>query len=94
MVQRTYPTAVQRAGALALVLPPDDAVAESPDLLLDRSSLMYDLLEPGAVASLLTDHRAGKDDNHKVLFSLAMFEQWLRGVRGSQTSSPTAQVAH
>ena len=36
MVQRTYPTAVQRAGALALVLPPDDAVTESPDLLLDR----------------------------------------------------------
>jgi putative glutamine amidotransferase len=36
MVQRTYPAAVQRAGALALVLPPDDAVAESPDLLLDR----------------------------------------------------------
>jgi putative glutamine amidotransferase len=36
MVQRTYPTAVQRAGALALVLPPDNAVTESPDLLLDR----------------------------------------------------------
>jgi len=36
MVQRTYPAAVQRAGALALVLPPDEAVAESPDLLLDR----------------------------------------------------------
>jgi len=36
MVQRTYPAAVQRAGALALVLPPDDAVVESPDLLLDR----------------------------------------------------------
>jgi asparagine synthase (glutamine-hydrolysing) len=64
------------------------------ELLLDRSSLMYDLLEPGAVASLLADHRAGKDDNHKVLFSLAMFEQWLRGVRSSQSSSPTAQLAH
>jgi putative glutamine amidotransferase len=36
MVQRTYTAAVQRAGALALVLPPDDAVVESPDLLLDR----------------------------------------------------------
>jgi putative glutamine amidotransferase len=36
MVQRTYPAAVQRAGALALILPPDDAVVESPDLLLDR----------------------------------------------------------
>jgi putative glutamine amidotransferase len=36
MVQRTYTTSVQRTGALALVLPPDDAVVESPDLLLDR----------------------------------------------------------
>ena len=36
MVQRTYPAAVQHAGALALVLPPDEAVVESPDLLLDR----------------------------------------------------------
>ena len=36
MVQRTYPAAVQRAGAVALVLPPDEAVVEAPDLLLDR----------------------------------------------------------
>jgi putative glutamine amidotransferase len=36
MVQRAYPAAVQRAGALALVLPPDEAVVDSPDLLLDR----------------------------------------------------------
>ena len=36
MVQRTYTKAVQRTGSLALVLPPDDAVVESPDLLLDR----------------------------------------------------------
>jgi putative glutamine amidotransferase len=36
MVQRTYPAAVQRAGALALVLPPDETVGESPDVLLDR----------------------------------------------------------
>jgi putative glutamine amidotransferase len=36
MVQRTYPDAVQRADALALVLPPDEAAVDSPDLLLDR----------------------------------------------------------
>jgi putative glutamine amidotransferase len=36
MVPRSYATAVQRAGALALVLPPDDVAAESPDALLDR----------------------------------------------------------
>ena len=32
---RTYSLAVQRAGGLALVLPPDDTVAEAPDELLD-----------------------------------------------------------
>src|ERR687896_1535031 len=31
----SYSRAVQAAGALALVLPPDDAVAERPDELLD-----------------------------------------------------------
>jgi putative glutamine amidotransferase len=36
MVQRTYPAAVQRAGALALVLPPDEAARDSADLFLDR----------------------------------------------------------
>lgn len=36
MVQRTYPAAVQRAGAVALVLPPDEAAVEAPDVLLDR----------------------------------------------------------
>ena len=32
---RAYTLAVQRAGGLALILPPDDAVAEAPDELLD-----------------------------------------------------------
>jgi len=36
MVPRSYARSVQDAGALAVVLPPDDAVAEAPDGLLDR----------------------------------------------------------
>jgi putative glutamine amidotransferase len=32
---RTYSLAVQRAGGIALILPPDDVVAEAPDELLD-----------------------------------------------------------
>lgn len=32
---RTYSLAVQRAGGIAVILPPDDVVAESPDDLLD-----------------------------------------------------------
>jgi len=35
LLPRTYSLAVQRAGGLALILPPDDVAAESPDELLD-----------------------------------------------------------
>jgi putative glutamine amidotransferase len=35
LVPRTYSLAVQRAGGLALLIPPDDASAEAPDELLD-----------------------------------------------------------
>ena len=52
-------------------------------LLLDESSLMYSLLKPAPVKKLLDDHQSRRQDNHKLLFSLVMFEQWLRGVRSS-----------
>ena len=51
-----------------------------PDMLLDRESLMFQLLEPARSRLLLDEHRSGRHDNHKLLFSLAMFEQWLRAV--------------
>jgi putative glutamine amidotransferase len=36
LVPRSYVRAVQRAGGLGIVLPPDEAVVAEPDLLLDR----------------------------------------------------------
>jgi putative glutamine amidotransferase len=52
MAPRSYATAVQRAGALALLLPPDDAVAEAPEELLDRIDALIlaggSDLDPGA----------------------------------------------
>jgi putative glutamine amidotransferase len=36
MLPRSYAAAVQAAGALALLLPPDQVAAEAPDLLLER----------------------------------------------------------
>jgi putative glutamine amidotransferase len=36
LVPRSYVRAVQRAGGLGIVLPPDEAAVENPDLLLDR----------------------------------------------------------
>ena len=56
------------------------------ELLLDQSSLMYELLRPEPVQKLLRDHRSGRQDNHKLLFSLVMVEQWLQGI------SPQRQV--
>jgi len=46
--------------------------------LLDGSSLMFQFLRPDAVGRLLEDHRSGRRDNHKLLFSLVVLEEWLR----------------
>jgi asparagine synthase (glutamine-hydrolysing) len=53
--------------------------ASTDGILLDESSLMYGLLEPTAVKRLLDQHKSGRADNHKVLFSLVLLEQWMRG---------------
>jgi asparagine synthase (glutamine-hydrolysing) len=52
--------------------------SELPKCLLDPSSLMYRLLKPEPVRKMLEAHQAGRQDNHKLLFSLVMFEQTLR----------------
>jgi asparagine synthase (glutamine-hydrolysing) len=48
------------------------------NVLLDESSLMFGLLNPRPVRRLLEGHQSGRQDNHKLLFSLVMLEQWLR----------------
>jgi len=48
------------------------------ETLLDSESLMFSYLDRAAVGRLLEEHRAGQNDNHKLLFSLIVFEQWLR----------------
>jgi len=57
-----------------------------PELLLDNNSLMFQLLKPEPVRKLLEAHQSSRQDNHKLLFSLVMFEQWLRGIRSGQGS--------
>jgi asparagine synthase (glutamine-hydrolysing) len=51
------------------------------DMLVDPSSRLFGLLEPARVQALLTEHQSKRQDNHKLLFSLALFEQWLRSVQ-------------
>ncbi|TMP90726.1 MAG: asparagine synthase (glutamine-hydrolyzing), partial [Verrucomicrobia bacterium] len=63
------------------------------EVLLDESSLMFGLLNPKPVRRLLEGHQSGRQDNHKLLFSLVMLEQWLRGtwsyMRPSLYANPT-----
>lgn len=48
------------------------------EVLMDSGSLMYRYLKPAAVERLFHKHQSGQEDYHKVLFSLVVFEQWLR----------------
>ena len=48
------------------------------DSLLDPESEIYQFLRPARVRELFELHKSGRQDNHKILFSLALFEQWLR----------------
>lgn len=46
--------------------------------LLDSASRLYEYIRPNAVRGLLDQHSSGRQDNHKILFSLVVFEEWLR----------------
>lgn len=48
------------------------------ETLLDDSSRIYQYLRASAVRELFKQHASGREDNHKILFSLVLFEEWLR----------------
>jgi asparagine synthase (glutamine-hydrolysing) len=64
------------------------------EMLLDANASVFELLKPESVQKLVRDHQSGRQDNHKLLFSLVMLEQWLRGTRsGRERTSPSRLVA-
>jgi asparagine synthase (glutamine-hydrolysing) len=58
----------------------DSLSAKMEAYLLDEHSLMYRFLRPDVVRRLLKEHQMGKSDNHKILFSLVVCEQWMRSM--------------
>jgi len=56
----------------------DSLNSKMESYLLDEKSYMYQLLRPNVVRKLLKDHLNRKSDNHKILFSLVVLEQWMR----------------
>lgn len=52
--------------------------------LMDPSSLMYQHLRYSKVQEMLREHQTRREDFHKVLFSLILFEQWLRNCSNAE----------
>jgi asparagine synthase (glutamine-hydrolysing) len=48
------------------------------ETLRDGGSRIYQYLQVKAVCELFDQHAAGRQDHHKILFSLVVFEEWLR----------------
>ncbi len=48
--------------------------------LLDRDSRVFQYLKPEKVQELVAAHRNGRQDYHKIIFSLAVLEEWLRSI--------------
>jgi asparagine synthase (glutamine-hydrolysing) len=57
------------------------------EIFMDRNSSLYRYLRPRAVQKLLREHQSGRNDNHKILFSLVVFERWLRVQSSSETNA-------
>jgi asparagine synthase (glutamine-hydrolysing) len=62
------------------------------EVLLDKDSLLFEQLRPEPVRKLLEDHCSRRQDNHKLLFSLVMLEQWLRGVHSSYSAAASREA--
>jgi asparagine synthase (glutamine-hydrolysing) len=61
------------------------------EMILDGGSIMYRLLKPASVQKLFEEHQTGKQDNHKLLFSLVVLEQWLRNQAGAKPGTMEAR---
>jgi asparagine synthase (glutamine-hydrolysing) len=61
--------------------------------LMDNTSLLYRYLRPAAVQRIFRDHQSGRGDYHKMLFSLIVFEEWLRVQSSADSRAPMEAAA-
>src|SRR5467141_1342517 len=54
--------------------------SQMSEMLRDSSSQIFSILKPEPVRQLLAEHQSGQHDRYKLLFSLVMLEQWMRGI--------------
>jgi asparagine synthase (glutamine-hydrolysing) len=67
---------------------------EMESVFRDSQSLVFGYLRHATVQRLWTDHKSGREDNHKILFSLIMLEHLLRKyeAQGRQPNRTESQI--
>ncbi len=81
--KRFMPPEVTGRRKLGFASPVDDWLRDSVDSqmltsLSANGSMIYDYLRHDEVQRLIADHRAGRSNNFKILFSIVVLEEWLR----------------
>lgn len=62
------------------------------EIVMNSDSLLYQYLRPSAVQRIFRQHQSGENDYHKILFSLMVFEEWLRVQASSDVSVGLART--
>ncbi len=62
------------------------------EILMDSESYLYRYLRPSAVQRIFKQHQSGQNDYHKILFSLVVFEEWLKTQLSSSTTMDSRPV--
>ena len=62
--------------------------------LLDERFVDVPISRTAGRRRLLDEHRSGRNDNHKMLFSLVVFEEWLRASDSAGRNASAADTAH
>ena len=63
------------------------------ETLLDSGSSIYQYLRPTAVREVFEQHASGRQDNHKILFSLVVLDEWLRAHEAPVAASELGALA-
>jgi asparagine synthase (glutamine-hydrolysing) len=63
------------------------------EIFMDRGSLIYQYLQPSAVQAVFRGHHSGRHDHHKILFSIVLFEEWLRVQKSGNVAAGSEVMA-
>jgi asparagine synthase (glutamine-hydrolysing) len=65
----------------------DAMSSKMEEIVMDSGSQLYQYIRPAVVQRIFKQHQSGRNDYHKILFSLLVFEEWLRVQRSPDVNA-------